>query len=279
MSSSKQELMSTVRKLKKSLKKPVSHLRSMLIRLPAKSRISVTFLTQHTINSSEQPTTTTKKLFRRFLKSFMSKAIFTRVSMKECTAHLANPSGQNHSSLTANVPTAAVMLNLHVKRHISLSSQNIRNSLKIISKTTKTSSIPKAAKRRCSTTLLSPAFRIYAFLVHPSSGVFRSTLTPVMLFMYGSMLLQTISQVSAMIPTVQAICIKNTGLLMSILSVKISFVSILSIGLLCLWLSVSLSRSRYSVIPGSSSVRIRCQNQEAMLSMLMTLSSFSALMR
>ena len=59
-------------------------------------------------------------------------------------------------------PTAAERLSLPKRRHISLDFQNIKNSLKISSKATKTSFTPRHAKRKCSTTSLSPDFRTFA---------------------------------------------------------------------------------------------------------------------
>lgn len=54
-------------------------------------------------------------------------------------------------SLTASARTAAVSLSRQRKRHISSECQSIRSSLRIISRRTRTLSIPRAAKKKWST--------------------------------------------------------------------------------------------------------------------------------
>ena len=61
----------------------------------------------------------------------------------------------------------------------------------------------------------------------------------------------------AEIPTEAPICIRNTGLPTHISSARTSCASILFTGLLCLWRWASLFRSRFTVIRGCCSVRIR----------------------
>ena len=58
--------------------------------------------------------------------------------------------------------TPCERLSLPKRRHISLDFQNIKNGLRISSKATKTSFTPRHAKRKCSTTSLSPDFRTFA---------------------------------------------------------------------------------------------------------------------
>lgn len=69
-----------------------------------------------------------ERVIQKILKSSTIRVISIRVTMRECTAPPASPFGQNHSSLTASALTAAERLSLPVKRRISSSFQNIRNS-------------------------------------------------------------------------------------------------------------------------------------------------------
>ena len=98
--------------------------------------------------------------YDKFIRT--TKAIFTRDITRECTALRANRFGRKASLLTASAPTAAERLSLPKRRHISLDFQNIKNGLRISSKATKTSFTPRHAKRKCSTTSLSPDFRTFA---------------------------------------------------------------------------------------------------------------------
>ena len=54
-------------------------------------------MTHHTTDLLEQLILTMKNRFRRFLRNYMIRVIFTRVTMKVCTVHLANHFLQNHS--------------------------------------------------------------------------------------------------------------------------------------------------------------------------------------
>lgn len=58
------------------------------------------------------------------------------------------------------------------RRRISCAFQNIRSSLRTTSRVTTISFIPKLAKKRCSTTLLNPDFRICAFRERHLNGAF-----------------------------------------------------------------------------------------------------------
>ena len=80
------------------------------------------------------------------------------------------------------------------------------------------------------------------------------------LSMCGLMHFQTTLQVSVTIQKNIQKCIKNTGLQMFILSVKIFFVSTQFTGRLCLWHWASHFRNKFSVTRGFSPVKIKCQS-------------------
>ena len=86
-------LTNTVKKLRNMQKMRALPRKSMLTRLQAKLRVFATYLTQHTINLFVLLTVTTKKQFKRFLRNFTTRAIFTRVNTRVFTALRASLSG------------------------------------------------------------------------------------------------------------------------------------------------------------------------------------------
>ena len=68
-------------------------LKNMLIRLQEKSRVSVIYSIQPMTTLFVQLTIITRKLFRKFLKSSMTRAIFIRVNTKVFTVLLASHFG------------------------------------------------------------------------------------------------------------------------------------------------------------------------------------------
>ena len=77
------------------------------VTLRAKSKRSATFLIPHTTILSEQLMIITKRPFRKFLKSFMIRAISIKANTKAFIALPANLSGPKANLLTANARTAA----------------------------------------------------------------------------------------------------------------------------------------------------------------------------
>ena len=92
-----------------------------------------------------------EKVVQKIFRKLYDQGDIYRANTKACTACPVRASSPSPRSLTASARIAAVSLSRQRKRHISSECQNIRSSSRIISRRTRTLSIPRAAKRKWST--------------------------------------------------------------------------------------------------------------------------------